>query len=96
MLCFSRPSVRTRELDKNIDTADILIYIVVAWVVRYQSYETMGQDIKRLVASVRMFCMRLLLNKYWCYPTVRHFAPVIQRDCNIPCGLAYKVFKEQL
>ncbi len=40
--------------------------------------------------------MGSLLYKYPCYPTIRHFAPVIHGDFNKPCGLAYKIYKGQL
>ena len=49
-----------------------------------------------MVALVRMFCMRSLLYKYLYYSIIRHFAPVIQEDCNKPCWLAYKVYYKKL
>lgn len=42
-----------------------------------------------------MLCINLFICKYPWYSNIRHFAPVIQKDSNKPCGLGYKVHKKK-
>ena len=71
---------------------DRQIHMVTAQLAKKQSYKTMGQSIKKSVVPAKVFCLGILSRKYLCYLIVRHFALVIQRDCNKPCGLAYKIY----
>ena len=91
MLYLSHPFARTREPDKIMAITDIQIHIVTAYEVTKQFYKTSRQSIWKLVAPARVFCMESSPCKYPYHPIIRHFAPVIQMDCNKPCGLAYKV-----
>lgn len=53
------------------------IYMFIAWKARKQFYKTIKSSIRRLVASKKMFNIRLLVFKYLYYPIIRDFVSVI-------------------
>ena len=92
MLCLLYPPARIRELDKNLAITDLQIHIIIARVAKKRPYKTTRQYIRRLVEPAKVFCLKTLPQKYLCHLIVKHIAPVIQKDCNKPCGLANKVY----
>ena len=54
-LCLSYHSIKIRKLDQNITITDTQIYIVIAWLVKKQSYKIIRQNIKNSLYLQKCF-----------------------------------------